>query len=212
MNQRQREKIALVVFLLLLFGGICGSIWYMSVGHQWNTAATTIDEATGSLENYTAIIYDGVAVPKAGSETSAAPRTRASVAEEYQGKKADVIQLDSVQPSQYSEGTILRAGGRRIGVFSVFTRAEASQYQNRVSTFAKEEVDFIVCITSDGSLLVGSEGVQGIDIVITTDPLSPSFKSHHGEAYVVESPAAGKIGTILVSPSNVVSSKALSGK
>ena len=199
----------MVAFIVVLVLSIAGSIWYMNVGRQWNTTATTIDDATGSLENYSVLVFDGMQPPSSEDEAAIEPRTRASVLAEYREKKADATTLDLVHPYLYSEGVILRTGEKRIGVFSVFSRAEASRFQNRVAAFEEEKVDFVVCITGDGSLLLGSEGLNGIDIVVCSSRPCEEFKANRNGAYVVESPCVGKIGAILVSPSNVVSSKVL---
>ena len=34
--------------------------WYILVGHNWNQAATHIDDMVGSMDGYTVIVYEGV--------------------------------------------------------------------------------------------------------------------------------------------------------
>ncbi len=62
MTAISREKIALVVFALLVLVGIGSLVAYLSIGHSWNVTASQIDDATGELEGYTAILYAGTAV------------------------------------------------------------------------------------------------------------------------------------------------------
>ena len=58
-----REKIALVFFCCLVILGFGGLIGYLALGHSWNVAASNIDDATGSMEGYTVIIYPGTIDP-----------------------------------------------------------------------------------------------------------------------------------------------------
>lgn len=59
MSQTLREKVALLVFLLLILLTLGGLGWYLTIGHSWNVAASTIDDATGQMDGYTAILYEG---------------------------------------------------------------------------------------------------------------------------------------------------------
>lgn len=64
MLKSAREKIAIAVFILLLLGGLGLCIAYISgVGHNLNVAASTIDDAAGELEGYSAFVYKGTAQP-----------------------------------------------------------------------------------------------------------------------------------------------------
>lgn len=59
MNKRTREKIALVVFLVLGFGVAAVLLGYFSTGRTWNVAASVVDDTMGRMEGYTALVYDG---------------------------------------------------------------------------------------------------------------------------------------------------------
>lgn len=65
MTAISRDKIALVVFALLLILGMSALIGYIQLGHSWNVAATNIDDATGSMRGYTTILYEGTVLPGA---------------------------------------------------------------------------------------------------------------------------------------------------
>ena len=57
-----REKAALGVFVALILAGLGVLLFYIfTVGHSLNVAASSIDDATGSLDGYTAILYKGTA-------------------------------------------------------------------------------------------------------------------------------------------------------
>lgn len=57
-----REKAALGVFAVLALAGLAVLLTYIfTVGHSLNVAASSIDDATGSLDGYTALLYKGTA-------------------------------------------------------------------------------------------------------------------------------------------------------
>ena len=59
MSEHLREKIALIVFVVLvLLAGAC-LVGYVIAGHSWNVTATNIDDTFGSLDGYTVILYEG---------------------------------------------------------------------------------------------------------------------------------------------------------
>ena len=59
MEKTSREKIALIVFLILAIGMGCILFGYVFAGHSWNVTASNIDDAFGNMEGYTAIVYAG---------------------------------------------------------------------------------------------------------------------------------------------------------
>lgn len=62
MKKVSREKAALVVFFLLGFSVLAVAIAYIcTLGHSLNVAASSIDDAAGSLDGYTALVYEGTA-------------------------------------------------------------------------------------------------------------------------------------------------------
>lgn len=62
---RSREKIALFVFIGLILAGLASLLVYIFViGHSLNTTVSKIDDATGNLDGYTAILYKGTAEEK----------------------------------------------------------------------------------------------------------------------------------------------------
>lgn len=58
-----RERIALVVFFVLVIAGAFVLLSYFSTGRGWSVAATAVDDSVGQLDGYTAILYTGVAEP-----------------------------------------------------------------------------------------------------------------------------------------------------
>lgn len=295
MSVQSREKIALAVFAALIVLSLFGLGWYLIAGHSWNVAASNIDDTFGSMDGYTAIVYEGTAVPKAVDEKGASgagadagassgakaadgaspeageskdPERNEREAEEpaskersaadaeeglperdaadgadadagasssssagtgtlangasakakpgvtvaeaqksYEDKKATVFSLDTVDLDQYGEGTILKKGDHRFGVFSVTEPTTVRALEKQVAYFAAHKVDFIVAITPDKAYV---EDASGIDIVISTqdEDLFVMGETIDGTFYV-DAPEVGKVGTILISPSNVVSAKVI---
>lgn len=337
MSKVSREKIALVVFVVLIAASLFGLIGYLAVGHSWNVAASNIDDATGRMDGYTAIVFEGTVDPalakketesssdsktpdaslpkrdvagtgqgtgpgasgssagsaaddkasgkavedddaafdtekesgtgkefsseddevgsasrgsgtSGGSETSggagatsggsgaaggsgtpgaatgsgssdaaesgsaASSTTKkkvlvdlAEVEESYLEKNATVFELNTHNLGAYSEGTILRKGDHRFGVFSVTQHTTARMIAAQVAYFKEHEVDFIVVLTPEKEIV---EEAEGIDIVISTqdEGLFVMGETINGTFYV-NAPELGSAGVILISPSNVVSAK-----
>ena len=146
----------------------------------------------------------------AGLRTSAKSKPTVTVAEaqkSYEDKKATVFSLDTTDLGQYGEGIILKKGGHRFGVFSVTAPTTVRAIEKQVAYFVKYKVDFIVAITPDKAYV---DDASGIDIVISTqdEDLFVMGETIDGTFYV-DAPEAGKVGTILISPSNVVSAKVI---
>lgn len=283
MSSRSREKIALVVFMVLIVLSLCGLGWYLVAGHSWNVAASNIDDTFGSMEGYTAIVYPGTRTEKpkvdegtglsqetgesspsgsdalggdaasdskdstslsgtseetqpveesASSESSStlgdggvgtadssdasASRTASSAVEpldvndvekSYEDKSATVFALDTADLGRYEEGTILRKGSHRFGVFSVDEPTSSIILEKKIAYFERYKVDFIVVLTSDKKYV---ENMAGIDIVICTQDEELFVMGETvGSTFYVDAPEIGKVGAILISPSNVVSAKVI---
>ena len=352
MEKTSREKIALIVFLILAIGMGCILFGYVFAGHSWNVTASNIDDAFGNMEGYTAIVYEGTieeeesaaqspangsansknagdaeSLPgdsKAGggqasassssssdgnqasasssengqassaaspsdkqtassratsSENSASPTSASaqgtgsvdqgvSTASEpaaaegsasegvvgestagegvsatvspggtldsqassaaplaghkkekepvalsdvdalYQDKGANVISLHTADPSAYEEGTILKRGGKRYGIFSVTREYSRILIDEKVKYFTDQKVDYVIALCPEESYLKNAEN---IDIVITTaDSTISSMGESRNGAFYVSTPKIGSVGAILISPSNVVSAKTIS--
>ena len=324
MEKTSREKIALIVFLILAIGMGCILFGYVFAGHSWNVTASNIDDAFGNMEGYTAIVYEGTieeeesaaqspasaasaangfansksagdaeslprdskagdgqapasssensqassaasssdkqtassqggssvntasptsvsaqgngsvdqgvstasepvaaegsasegtvgqgvsaavspgdapesqansAAPLAGHKKEKEPIALSDVDALYRGKGANVISLHTNDLSAYEEGTILKRGGKRFGIFSV----------------THEYSRILIALCPEASLLKNAEN---IDIVITTaDSTISSMGESRNGAFYVSTPKIGSVGAILISPSNVVSAKTIS--
>lgn len=147
-----------------------------------------------------------------GSTSSSSPSAKKKtpidieeVEQSYLDKNATVFSIDSENPGRYREGTILKKGDHRFGVFSVAPRMTTKMIEKQIEYFEEYEVDFIVVLTPDKKIV---EEVAGIDIVISTqdEGLFVMGETINGTFYV-NAPQLGSAGIILISPSNVVSAK-----
>lgn len=129
------------------------------------------------------------------------------VQESYDSKNATVFALDTTDFDRYSEGTILKKGDHRFGVFGVAEPTSSIMLEKQIAYFQKNSVDFIVAITPDKAYV---DDVSGLDIVICTqdEGLFVMGETLDG-TFFVDAPELGKVGAILISPSNVVSAKVL---
>lgn len=125
----------------------------------------------------------------------------------YEEKGATVLVLDTADPSQYSDGVILKRGSKRIGVFSVDVPLSEKAAEARVKYFRDCKVDLVVCISSVRTYV---RNLQGADIVITLqDEEVSTMGSNSNGSFFVNAPHVDSVGAILVSPSNVVSAKVI---
>lgn len=168
MTPQLREKIALLVFcLLIIFGGaiLC---FYIFAGHSWNITASNIDDTFGSMDDYVTIVFDGTAEGElaktdAISGNAKEPVSSAEVAQDYIDKGADVIQLDTEDPSLYSQAKVLRAGGKCFGVFYLDKNANINMCKAQLLALKDYELDGVIALVEN---LDSIKHVDGIDVAI----------------------------------------------
>lgn len=125
----------------------------------------------------------------------------------YEEKGATVLVLDTADPSQYSDGVILKRCSKRFGVFSVDVPLSEKAAEARVKYFRDCKVDLVVCISSVRTYV---RNLQGADIVITLqDEEVSTMGGNSNGSFFVNAPHVDSVGAILVSPSNVVSAKVI---
>lgn len=180
-----------------------------TLGKELSTALPASGAATAaSTEN------GGTPPATTGSDvaTSTASTEKVPVAVEdarvsYEDKKAVVFVLDTVEPERYSEGTILKKGNHRFGVFSVDKPLSKRAIEKQVAYFTEHKVDFIVAVVQDK---VYVDEAVGIDIVVSTQEEGLFVMGETvGGTFYVDAPEIGKVGAIVISPSNVVSAKVI---
>ena len=131
------------------------------------------------------------------------------VAQEYHDKGADVLVIPDDALTRYTEPTILRRGGKRIGVLSVPKVTTTYAVQQLVLYLMDHEVDYIVAVTTDDNLVAGT---SNIDVVVTLDEAEPSTLGRTGKSgrYIFDAPDEGEVGVVIISPTGMASSKIVS--
>lgn len=148
------------------------------------------------------------AAPLAGHKKEKEPIALSDVDALYRGKGANVISLHANDLSAYEEGTILKRGGKRFGIFSVTHEYSRILIDEKVKYFTEQKVDYVIALCPEASLLKNAENI-GIVITTADSTISSMGESRNG-AFYVSTPKIGSVGAILISPSNVVSAKTIS--
>lgn len=228
MQKRTREIIALVLLIVLGIGGISAMAWYMLVGHNWNAAATSIDDRIGRMDGYTVILCEG-AVPSASDqqemslsqpmleeenfgvadteETSTRePMTLEDAIGNYLDKGSQVVTLLGDDPPYYSDPIIIPRNGRRIAVFSVDGPRPDLAAKNMVKSLSNKDIDFVVCLIDD--LVAVERGLGSVDLAFCLDYDDAGSEGRYiGNTYVVGSPYEGHVAAAIMAPSGFLSSK-----
>lgn len=273
MAERSREKIALVIFVVLMMLGLFVASSYIIASHSLNFAATHIDDMVGNMEGYTVIVFDGTlseqdleraeadgalseedpdsdvsdndstaqddaagANPVASADSASASEkgssddasdydgsngqtdsssesssplvTAQEVGTSYRDKGANVFELDTAHPEKYRDGALMKRGGTVIGVFSVEVLTTRAEVESMVKYFQIHDAAYVIAVVPYGTTLRSTEGV---DVVVTTDDASASsLGSQTDNTYFVQAPKVGSVGAVLITPSNIVSSKVVS--
>ena len=242
MDKASREKIALVVFaLLVVFAGVVLT-GYFSTARTWNVAASFVDDTVGRMDGYTVLVYSGTVSPDEAaadeppsskppidpatnsiglailpilgafnaSEDEAGAVFVSDVRAMYEQKDAAVLSLDASDLARYAEPQVLRAGGRRIGVYSLDAYASGTLLALYEKRLREEGAELVVCLTRR-TALVGS--FDHADVVVVTGPEKglTTGGEDRGRAFVVESPERGSVGVVVVTSSNVRSARVIEG-
>ena len=132
MKRSSREKIALVVFMLLAIGGLIGLGWYIVAGHSWNVAASTIDDTVGEMEGYTAIIYPGTTEPLEKDDAAArGSEPRTSLLSPLGREDPEPVDLEALV-AEYEEKAPRWSSSTR-GILTAMRRAPSSSAEGSAS-------------------------------------------------------------------------------
>ncbi|MGI6590980.1 MAG: hypothetical protein ACOX1O_05125 [Eggerthellaceae bacterium] len=231
MKAASREKIALILFIaIILLVVVCFGA-YLILGHKWNQAATTIDDATGDMKGYTTILYQGTSIPDFRDVDALDVQQRSAVpvklvAQDYRNKQSSVIVLDSMDIQEYAEPRVVEYSNRRFGIVSFSANQTASSMRAKIRTLTKRGAECIIAAVPNKKLV---EGIDGIDIVInlhTASPASSKAKSKRTEgkgmgssdffggrdSYVFGNSDVGTVKAIIISPSKVVSTRVVDSR
>lgn len=118
-----------------------------------------------------------------------------------------MLVLDTADPSEYSDGVILKRG-RSASACSTLMFRFPKRLPKRVSnTSAIAKVDLVVCISSVRTYVRNLPGRRHRDHA-AGEEVSTMGGNSNG-SFFVNAPHMDSVGAILVSPSNVVSAKVI---
>ncbi len=203
-----RERIALVVFAAVVVLITAGIAFYLFIGHSWNYAATRIDDAAGEMEGYRVIAFEGTAIPSAAQvkedgERYFSPVSRESVIADYQEKGATVFFIDASDIDNYASPVVFEKDGYRVGVLSVDSGDLTYEIRQKVEQLQERAADIVVVFAQSTKRM---ETIEGIGAVVR---VSDQEDDTELALPVLDMPAVGQVGTIVISPSDVISTRVL---
>ena len=144
---------------------------------------------------------------KSSDKESLSAVSTEEVAKNYADKNSAVLKLDTLTPGAYSEGAIVKRGAKRIGILSVDVPLSIEAAELAIEPFVTAKVDLLICVTPSKSYV---SNASGFDIVVTTQDDSVSTMGEtSNKTFYVAAPTRGKVGAVVVSPSNTVSAKVI---
>ncbi len=203
-----RERIALVVFAAVIVLITAGIAFYLFVGHSWNYAATRIDDAAGEMQDYRVIAFEGTAIPAASQvkddgQRFYSPVSRESVITEYQDKGATVFFIDASDLDNYESPVVFEKDAYRVGVFLVAEDDTTADIRQKLSQLETRAADVVVVFAESVKRL---EKIEGIDVVVR---VSTQKDDADLPMAALDMPAVGNVGTIVISPSDVLATRVL---
>lgn len=236
MEKRTREKVALVVFALLVAFAALVLTSYFATGRGWNVAASAVDDTVGQMRGYTAIVYAGTAQPEpddgAAEDEAPLPVEEPDVTDsvglgilallpplpgEYEG----VYVSDARDLYEHKEASVISldvAHPERYAEPCVLTVGDKRIGVFSVSSYTtsarlsqhRERFDELgvdaVVCIAPRTALLAD--LDRVSVVIATDDEEASIRGRYqGDALVVGAAPLDAVGVILFSPTNVPSAK-----
>ena len=228
MDKASREKIALVVFaLLVVFAGVVLT-GYFSTARTWNVAASFVDDTVGRMDGYTVLVYSGTVSPdEAVVDEPPADESPVDPATNSIGLATLPI-LGAFNTVEDEEGAVFVSDVRAMyeqkdaAVLSI-DASDLARYAEPLDAYAsgtllalyekrlrEEGAELVVCLTRR-TALIGS--FDHADVVVVTGPEKglTTGGEDRGRAFVVESPERGSVGVVVVTSSNVRSARVIEG-
>lgn len=210
MKQVPRERIALIVFSACILLIAAGIVAYMVAGHSWNHAASHIDDATGEMQGYRVVLFEGTAIPGKsqvdihGARTDVA-RSLNAVSADYRSKEATTFKLDSVDVQDYARPVVLERDGYRIGVVHIAADDTTKDIQERTAYLSERNCQVAIAFTEKP---LNEEESEIVDVVVDLSPNGAREQSVvDRDVTLIDMPSVGQTCAIIISPSEIVSTK-----
>ena len=204
MQKRTREILAVLLLGLLVVVGVCAMGYYIFLGHNWNVAASNIDDSLGQMDGYTVVLFEGtrpleyelkedapfkydtprgieaeeddVINDSLGLPNQNVVADMAGVVASYREKGANVFVVDASDLARYNEPFVVAKNGMRIGFFSVGKSTLRSAARADAHYLADDEVSYTLALTNDPTLHdVAKDGLIGNVSIIVCDDVEGSF-------------------------------------
>jgi len=231
-----REIIALMLLIVLLVAGLGVMVWYLFIGHNWNVAATELDDTFGELDGYTVIAYEGqTPVPAKEPRLSTTreriawsmldEQNRGDTSVPVESKEGEVVAIEDVadsywekgalfftvhpdEPFRYKEPIIVRKHGTSVAIFTIDERITTRGMEIKAQMLRFQGADIVVAVVTNREHLLGT--TPGVDVVMfTKDEDIKAGGIDVGGTLLVDSPYRGHVQVVMVSPANVYSSKTI---
>lgn len=189
MKKVSREKAALVVFIVLGLSALGVVIAYIcTLGHSLNVAASSIDDAAGKLDGYTALVYEGTAESRRETVVDTTGEKDGKLMPRSLNKQStqkNAEKKDEISASQASDAAKEGEGNGSVSLFSlrcsyvekqasviVVDVADASRYNERTvvrangRTFGFVSIDEVTAQERYLAKRVEDYKELGIDLVV----------------------------------------------
>lgn len=239
MDKASREKIALIVFALLVVLAGVVLTGYFSTARTWNVAASFVDDTVGRMDGYTVLVYSGTTDPDAGGEKRP-EEGEAPVDPATNSIGLAILPILSGFATAEDEGAVFVSDVRSLyeqkdaavlslDVADLARYAQPAVHQaggRRIGVYSldtyasstllslyehrlRDEGADLVVCLTRRASLLGS--FDYADVVVVADPEESlsTVGEDRGDAFVVASPERGSVGVVVITASNVRSARVI---
>ena len=216
-SNKMRERIALVLFIVVLALAAFLVSLYFGTAKTFNIAATKVDEKAGTMEFCSSIIYSGVLIqtPEKGESLPNLTKRKkvytSDVRSSYIDKQASVVTIDLNEIAAIEKPLILDVGEKQVGIFAISSYTPKKQIEQTVEELKEGGANVILCVAPRSNMLGSYDGVNAI---LCTKEASPSetTEDHIEGTFIFRSAEVGQVGALSVSSSNAFIQKVYSGE
>ena len=214
MKKRTREKVALLVFALLVVLGGSVLLRYFETGRSFNMAATAVDDAFGQMSGYTAIVFDGTydvldalrptKLPSVDGDADERPETLG----EMVAAELARLPLSMRERPVYASDVRSFYEEKGAGVLTL-NLDDLARYEKPRILMAGDRKIGVVAVDYYASARQLEKLPDDFNVVIVTDDdqAEPGRGEGEGNAHIVYAPERGQVGVVLLTSLNVPSSK-----
>ncbi len=198
MKEETRNKVALVVFVLILIAAGAILVSYFSTGRSWSVVATTVDDHVGQMGDYSVVVFEGTleSKKKDGPYVS-------DVRKHYASKEAGSLTLNLADHGRYKDPIVFDTGNKKIGVFEVDAYTSRATITRLVTKLRESGAEFVICITPKLAHIPLFDGID--TVILTTENTESALDRDTGGTFVMTTPEKGSTAVLFISSNNVPS-------